>query len=267
MDCVATCKNADPNNQGVQVNSAEQPTETDENSETRNTPTYYLKLFKSYSLVVLSWLRETAFVIVMALALSVFLRTFIFQAFYVPSESMVETFLRNDRIIASKLSYRFGEVQRGDVVVFRDPGGWLSAPVEMDGIAGQLNQALTWIGVIPTNSGEDLVKRVIGLPGDRIQCCEDGKGLTVNGVVVDESEYVVGSTRTIEFDIVVPQGRIFVMGDNREFSADSRVHLNVKNGTVPIDNIVGQVVALVWPFDRITLMSGNAPFDKVPDSK
>lgn len=257
------------------MSSAEEPTdaaldvvvEPDVEVKAGKPLTHYLELAKSSLFVVFRWLRETAFVIVMALALSVFLRTFIFQAFYVPSESMVETFLRNDRIIASKLSYRFGDVQRGDIVVFRDPGGWLSSPVEMDGIAGQLNQALTWIGVVPANSGEDLVKRVIGLPGDRIQCCEDGKGLRINGVVINESEYVVGNTRTIEFDIVVPAGRIFVMGDNREYSADSRVHLNEKNGTVPIENIVGQVAVLVWPFDRFTLMSGNAPFEKVPDRK
>lgn len=257
------------------MSSAEKPTEaatdvvveSDVEAKVGKTLTDYLKQVKSALLVCFRWLRETAFVIVMALALSVFLRTFIFQAFYVPSESMVETFLRNDRIIASKLSYRFGDVQRGDIVVFRDPGGWLSSPVEMEGIAGQLNQVLTWIGVVPANSGEDLVKRVIGLPGDRIQCCADGEGLRINGVAIDESEYVVGNTRTIEFDIVVPAGRIFVMGDNREFSADSRVHLNVKNGTVPIENIVGQVASLVWPFDRFTFMSGNAPFEKVPDPK
>ncbi|MEY3407777.1 MAG: signal peptidase [Actinomycetota bacterium] len=215
----------------------------------------------------LNWFRETTFVIVMALGLSILLRTFIFQAFYVPSESMVSTFLRDDRIIASKLSYRFGEINRGDVVVFRDPGGWLSGPVEMQGIAGQINKVLTWVGVLPTNSGEDLVKRVIGLPGDRVACCAKGEGITVNGVAIDESEYVEGDTRTIKFDVIVPAGHIFVMGDNREYSADSRVHLNQNNGAVPIDNVVGQVVALVWPFDRFTQMSGNDPFLKVPEPK
>lgn len=232
-------------------------------ADSRNWKEWSVFILKS----VFNWLRETAFVILMALGLSILLRTFIFQAFYVPSESMVSTFLRDDRIIASKLSYRFGDINRGDVVVFRDPGGWLSGPVQMEGLAGQINKVLTWVGVLPTNSGEDLVKRVIGLPGDRVACCQKGEGITVNGVPIDESEYVVGDTRTIKFDVVVPAGHIFVMGDNREFSADSRVHLNDNFGAVPIDNVVGQVVALVWPIDRITQMSGNAPFVSVPEPK
>lgn len=200
-----------------------------------------------------AWLRETGLVLVLAIALSVLLRTFIFQAFYVPSPSMMNTLLRDDRIIASKLSYQFGDINRGDIVVFRDPGDWLGQPLEQKGWRGQLVGVLTWIGVLPANSGDDLVKRVIGLPGDRVVCCSvDGK-IRVNGYAIDESQYMVGSTEGVKFDIVVPDGRIFVMGDNREESADSRYHLDQFNGTVPIDNVVGQVTVLIWPLDRFNL--------------
>ena len=199
------------------------------------------------------WLRETSVVLVLALALSVLLRTFIFQAFYVPSVSMMDTLNVNDRIVASKLSYRFGEVHRGDIIVFHDPSDWLSELPVQEGWQGKLSSFFTWIGVLPSNSGDDLVKRVIGLPGDHVKCCSPDGQIIVNGKALDEQAYAVGSSTDVTFDIVVPAGRVFVMGDNREHSADSRYHLDDHFGTVPMGNIVGQVVALVWPIERFDL--------------
>jgi signal peptidase I len=244
------------------VNSAESSAA----AEPTPNPDWRLRLRQALQSLV-GWIQETALVVLLALALSVFLRTFVFQAFYVPSESMVNTFLTNDRIIASKLSYRFGEINRGDIVVFRDPGNWLNSRIERTGIAGTIDSVLTFVGVLPSNTGEDLVKRVIGLPGDKVECCGPNGRIVVNGVEIDETAYVRGGTNTIDFSVVVPDGHIFVMGDNREYSADSRVHLDENDGAVPIDNVVGQVVSLIWPLDRFGFMTGNEPFSKVPAAK
>lgn len=213
------------------------------------------------------WTRETTFVVVMALALSVLLRTFVFQAFYVPSSSMERTLLINDRIIASKLSYRFGEIHRGDVVVFQDPGGWLPEPLPETGVKAKVNTVLKFIGILPQNSGKDLVKRVIGVSGDRIKCCSVQGQLIINGVEVNENAYAQSGTDSVTFEITVPEGRIFVMGDNRNHSSDSRAHMDVQDGTVPIDNVVGQVVSLIWPFDRFGKVDTSEALAAVPAAK
>jgi signal peptidase I len=216
---------------------------------------------------ILEWFKETTFVIVLALALSVVLRTFFFQAFYVPSTSMVETLAVNDRIIASKLSYTFGDVQRGDIIVFQDPGGWLPEPPQQVGVRATIARAMQFLGVLPANSGNDLVKRVVGLPGDRVVCCTPDGNLKINGVEVIERGFTQSGTDIIKFNIVVPEGRVFVMGDNRGSSSDSRSHLDVQNGTVPIDNIVGQVTLLIWPFDRFQTMPAPTSYQSVPAAK
>lgn len=210
------------------------------------------------------WVRETSVILVFALGLSVLLRTFVFQAFYVPSGSMMDTLLVNDRIIASKLSLRFGSLERGDVIVFQDPGGWLPPVEQQPGAATTLNRVLTWIGVLPSNSGSDLVKRVIGLPGDHVKCCDVGGHILVNGKPLDESSYVKGATNTIEFDVTVPSGRYFVMGDNRENSGDSRLHLSEQFGSIPYDHIVGQVDLLIWPFNRFKTLANPLTAQAIP---
>lgn len=214
---------------------------------------------------VFNWVRETTFILVFALVLSVLLRTFVFQAFYVPSGSMMDTLLINDRIIASKLALRFGQLHRGDIIVFSDPGDWLPEPETEDGFAGKVKQALTWVGVLPANSGKDLVKRVIGLPGDRVKCCDAGGNIVVNGYSLQESAYVLGKSTSVQFDIVVPAGRIFVMGDNREFSGDSRFHLEDHFGTVPLENVVGQVDLQIWPLSRFKTLANPLAEQPIPN--
>ncbi len=215
---------------------------------------------------ILAWLKETSFILITAITLSVLLRTFIFQAFFVPSESMVATLMKDDRIIASKLSYRFGEIQRGDVVVFSDPGNWLPDPRPETGVKANLTKLFTWIGILPANSGSDLVKRVIGLPGDNVKCCTN-QHIVVNGLELKDETYTRGSSDQIKFDIIVPKGRLFVMGDNRQQSSDSRFHLETQAGTIPIKNVVGQVVSVVWPLDRFGTMIAPEQLQKVPSNK
>jgi signal peptidase I len=195
--------------------------------------------------------RETATVIVTALALSVFVRTFLFQAFYVPSESMMNTLLDNDRIVVSKLSTRMSGIHRGNVIVFHDPGKWLGEGI-YNPYDNAWGHALQFVGIVPANSGNDLVKRVIGVAGDTVACCDVKGRIQLNGKPLDES-YIKdhGATDQVQFSVLVPEGSVFVMGDNRGNSEDSRFHLDLNNGMVPIKDIVGRVVVRVWPFNRI----------------
>jgi signal peptidase I len=197
--------------------------------------------------------RDTAVIVIIALVLSSLVRTFLFQAFYVPSGSMLPTLQLNDRIVVSKLTG--SHVERGDLVVFRDPGGWLTPTVEPTGLAGGLRSFLTLVGLLPSDSGDDLVKRVVGMPGDRVVCCNAQQQITINGVALNEPYLAPGGTAQVQFDITVPADRIFVMGDHRGDSEDSRFHLQVANGTVPLANVVGPVIAVVWPLERFQRFS------------
>lgn len=217
--------------------------------------------------------RELVLIVGVALVLSVLVRTFVAQAFFVPSSSMENTLLVQDRIIASKLTTRISGVSRGEVVVFTDPGGWLPPTAPVTGAAGWLRSTLMWVGLLPSDTGEDLVKRVIGVGGDHIVCCDKNDRIVLNGVPLVES-YVKPSdgTAQVRFDVIVPQGRIFVMGDNRGDSSDSRFHLDVAHGTVPLDNVVGRVVAVIWPASRwsgepVPLIFENPKLDVPPSAR
>jgi len=207
------------------------------------------------------FVREIVIILVVALGLSFLVRTFIVQAFYVPSQSMEDTLMPNDRILASKLSTRFAGVDRGQIVVFRDPGDWLDAAQKKS--PGGLAGLLEWVGLLPSNTGDDLVKRVIGVGGDHVRCCSTDGRIVLNGVPLTEPYIKPGDTTDdVRFDVTVPQGRIFVMGDNRNASADSRYHLNENQGTVPVDNVVGRVVLTVWPVSAFSTHPVPAiPFD------
>lgn len=196
--------------------------------------------------------RELLIIVGVALVLSVLVRTFVAQAFFVPSSSMEDTLLIQDRILASKITTQISGVNRGEIVVFTDPGDWLPETTPPSGLAGTVRKALMFVGLLPSDTGEDLVKRVIAVGGDRIACCNAKDQITVNGVALDETSYLKPGSTTdqVRFDVLVPEGRIFVMGDNRGDSSDSRYHLQELNGTVSLDSVVGRVVAVVWPASR-----------------
>ncbi len=196
------------------------------------------------------WVRETTIIIVAALVLSALVRAFLIQAFYVPSASMEDTLLISDRIIASKITTTMSGVSRGEVVVFKDPGGWLpEPPAPPEGVRGVLRTALTFVGLLPSDTGQDLVKRAIAIGGDRISCCNADARIVLNGVPLVE-DYIKGPTNQVQFDVVVPDGGVFVMGDNRGDSRDSRYHLETDSGAVPDEDVVGRVVLILWPFNR-----------------
>lgn len=195
--------------------------------------------------------REFVIVIVIALGLSAAVRAFIAQAFYVPSASMEQTLLVNDRIIASRITTQVSGVKRGEIVVFKDPSMWLPEPAPpAEGPLGWIQQGLIFIGVLPSDSGKDLVKRAIGIGGDRVACCDSQGRIVVNGVPLDE-DYIIGPTDQVLFDVEVAPGSLFVMGDNRGDSRDSRFHLEDNDGGVPVENVVGRVVFVMWPLNRL----------------
>jgi signal peptidase I len=205
---------------------------------------------------------ETIILLVLALAISALVKTFFVQMFFVPSGSMRPLFVDDDRIMVEKVSY-WGDsgVERGDVVVFADPGGrWLGGFGEVE--LTPVQSALSVIGLYPT--GGHLVKRVIGIGGDRVQCCDRQGRVTVNGVPLEEQEFLRTGTPASErrFEVTVPEGRIWVMGDNRSNSEDSRFHQDLPGrGTVPEENVVGRVWGVVWPLDRFEVLDDPTTFE------
>lgn len=176
-------------------------------------------------------------------------RLLLVQSFVIPSASMEPTLQAGDRVLVSRMS----GVHRGDVIVFDGDGVFDPARPVPSSMLARMGRAVASALGAPVGE-RDYVKRVIGLPGDRVICCDAGGRLTVNGTALTETYLPSGvAPSTIRFDVVVPAGRLWVMGDNRSDSADSRAHLgDPGGGTVPLDHVVGRVVAVWWPFDRLT---------------
>lgn len=190
-------------------------------------------------------LRQATFLVICTLALSLFLKSFVLQLFAVPSGSMEPTLDIGDKIAVTRILTTTGTPHRGDVIVFRDPGGWLP---ETHPHRSLLARALEFVGMIPYHSGEHLVKRVVGEAGDVVECRGAGP-LYINGVAVHEPFVQPGALPCSgEFRVSVPARSVWVMGDNRDYSADSRFHLDdPRRGSVPLSLVVGQVVLKVWP--------------------
>jgi len=217
-----------------------------------------------------AFLRETAIILVSALVLSLIVKTFLVQAFFIPSGSMHDTLIENDRILVNKLAPGPFDIHRGDIVVFKDPDHWLGDETD-DEPTGEVSKGvrklLTFVGLYPEDAGEHLVKRVIGLPGDHVACKGAGQPITVNGVALDEPYLADGAEPSeFAFDVVVPAGNMWVMGDNRQHSADSRWHQGEPGGgSVPIADVVGVAFVIVWPIDHWTILRNpGSTFADVP---
>jgi signal peptidase I len=218
-------------------------------------------------------LRESLIVVALALLLSLIVKTWLLQAFYIPSGSMENTLLLGDRVIVNKLVPAPISLRRGDVVVFEDPNHWLPPPipVERSAVPKAINATLTFVGLLPSDEGNHLIKRVIGLPGDHVVCCSN-KQLTVNGVPLTEPYLFPGDDPSREpFNIRVPAGRLWVMGDHRSDSADSRPHdegSGGSKGSVPESLVVGRAITVVWPLNHWSwLANPSETFAKVPTAR
>ena len=203
-----------------------------------------------------SLLRELPILVVVALVVSLFIKTFVVQFFYIPSGSMENTLQIKDRVAVNKVPFISKNISRGDVVVFRDPDDWLPEIVDYDTnkYVSKAKSALVAVGVLPNPTKQYLVKRVIGVEGDHIVCCTKAGNLTINDVEVTEPYIYAGNKPSeMKFDVTVPKGKLWVMGDHRGASADSRYHQeDINKGFVPISRVTGRVIAVIWPFKNIT---------------
>ena len=223
------------------------PTRTDRAAADKRRKQRSVKLF----------VRDILIIFVVAVLVSFLIKTFVVRSFYIPSASMENTLQINDRIIVNELEPNLIPIQHGDIVVFRDPGGWLppSVPINQNPLDASWDAALSFVGLSAPDSNDHLIKRVIGLPGDHVTCCNALGQMSVNGVPLKEPYVLlpVGSQAVsgITFDVTVPKGSLWVMGDNRYNSADSRYHVNDPGkGFVPISNVVGRAFVISWPISR-----------------
>ena len=208
------------------------------------------------------FLRDVVVIILIAVVVSFLVKTFLVRSFYIPSGSMEDTLLINDRILVDEITPRFGGYERGDIVVFQDPGGWL--PPSTGAARAPIVEAGEWVlslvGLAAPDSDDHLVKRIIGLPGDHVICCNAAGQITVNDVPIDESDYIEvpspdAAASGDPFDVVVPEGSLWVLGDNRYRSKDSRYNTGQPGkGFVPLDNVVGRAFVVTWPLDRFGML-------------
>ncbi|MGW1541030.1 signal peptidase I [Streptomyces sp. NPDC002309] len=221
-----------------------------------------------------SAVKEIPLLVGVAVLIALVLKTFLVQAFVIPSGSMEQTIQIGDRVLVDKLTPWFGtRPERGDVVVFKDPGGWLQdeQPTQKKDdpvVVKQVKAGLTFIGLLPSENEKDLIKRVVGVGGDRVQCCDVQGRVTVNGVPLNEDYLYPGNEPSATpFDITVPQGRLWVMGDHRSNSADSRSHQDTDyGGTVSEDEVVGRAVVIAWPLGHWTTLNEPNTYASVADS-
>ncbi|WP_405405644.1 signal peptidase I [Streptomyces sp. NBC_01104] len=213
----------------------------------------------------MSWRRTLALGAVCAAAVLLF-SNFVVQPFLIPSGSMESTLQVGDRVLVNKLAYRFGSVpQRGDVVVFDGTGSFVQESPPENPVTGLLHGAAASLGLAEP-AETDFVKRVVGVGGDRVVCCDKRGRVEVNGLPVDEDYLFAGDVPSrVPFDIVVPDGTLWMMGDHRSNSRDSRDHLGEPGGgMVPVDKVIGRADWLGWPLGRLGSVPGTGAFDGIP---
>ncbi|MER5636932.1 signal peptidase I [Kitasatospora sp. NPDC002227] len=213
--------------------------------------------------------QELPILVVVALLLSLVIKTFFVQAFSIPSDSMQPTLERGDRVLVDKLTPWFGATpERGEVVVFHDPANWLGDdPKKKPGnaVLDGIGEALTAVGLRPSSDEKDLIKRVIAVGGDTVQC-DSGSPVKVNGVPLDEPYIYPGATPCNDHPagtVTVPKDHLWVMGDHRNDSADSRFHTaEPSGGFVPVSDVVGRAFVVAWPIDRWHTLPVPHTFDQ-----
>lgn len=205
-----------------------------------------------------SFFQEFPVLIVVALVVSLFIKTFVVQFFFIPSGSMENTLQIDDRVAVNRIPFISNNISRGDVVVFRDPDNWLPAAdvSESPIVIAKLRTALVAVGVLPNPAKQYLVKRVVGVAGDHVICCTNTGKITVNGKEMIEPYIYAGNVPSdMNFDVTVPKGKLWVMGDHRGASADSRFHQeDINKGFVPLNRVTGRVLAVIWPIKNISFV-------------
>jgi signal peptidase I len=212
-----------------------------------------------------SFWREFPILVVVALLLAVVIKTYAIQAFFIPSGSMENTLEINDRVLVNKLVYDVRGIHRGDIVVFNGDGSWDpgTPPRDTNFVVKFAQGFASMFGF--GHPGDILIKRVIGLPGDKVACCDAQGRVTVNGIPLTEQSYLYpgDAPSEIRFNIVVPPGRLWVMGDHRLISDDSRDHLGEPGGgTVPENAVIGRAFVIIWPISRWRILPIPATFEK-----
>ncbi len=211
-----------------------------------------------------SFFRELPILVALAIIVSLFIKSFLVQFFFIPSGSMENTLQVNDRVAVNRIPFLHDNIERGDVIVFRDPAGWLADPDESSGnrVIGAIKDGLVLVGIVPNPAKQYLVKRVIGVAGDQVIAKD--KVLTINGQKTQEPYIFAGNTPSdTDFNVTVPAGKVWVMGDHRGASGDSRVHQDdINNGMVPVEKITGQAFAVIWPLNRLGVISSHDPLAK-----
>lgn len=219
-------------------------------------------------------IRDLFIIVLAALVVSFLIKTFLIRSFSIPTSSMEQTLQIDDRVIVSQLTPGVFDLNHGDVVVFVDPGGWLPSGLATED--DPLTRLFNWVGPrlgLPDESEDQhLIKRVIGLPGDTVVCCDALGALSVNGVALEETYLSLpeGVTEVsgVSFSVVVPDDGLWMMGDNRYNSADSRANLSKPGGGfVPVENVVGRAIVVSWPVEHWTWLAHfPAVFQGIPES-
>jgi signal peptidase I len=220
-----------------------------------------------------SFLRELPVLIVIALVIALVIKTFVVQAFFIPSSSMENTLDIGDKVLVNKLVYHFRSIQPGDIIVFNGDGSWepepASGPASGDPLVRLYQVTLDPLfraiaGLFGTEPGqEDFIKRVIGVPGDHVACCNAAGDVTVNGVALHEQSYLFpGNPPSMQrFSVTVPPGRLWVMGDHRSVSWDSRGHMDDPgSGTIAENMVIGRAFMIVWPPSRWRILQIPSTF-------
>ncbi len=219
--------------------------------------------------------RELPILIIVALTIALVIKTFVVQPFFIPSSSMEDTLMIGDKVLVNKLVYHFRSIEPGDIIVFNGDGSWnpnppaatpASNPIvrAYDDTLGRLFNSIA--GLLGTPIGQtDYIKRVIGVPGDHVVCCNAQGLVTVNGVPLHEQSYLYpgAAPSTVKFNIVVPPGRLWVMGDNRAVSDDSRLRQSDPGGgTIPENKVIGRAFVIIWPPSQWRILPIPSTFDQ-----